>query len=108
MDVEQGQSIYNVIVRDISYCGVAFIEPMVEESQLDASKPFALHLYDEGEDGERLVGIFRGKITNQQKIDSGILNGCEIAADHASELQKYIANKQIEELRGKKLRNYLN
>lgn len=101
MDVEQDSNIFSVIVRDLSYCGVSFVEPL-EATQLDPNKPFTLHLTDDSEEGENLIGLFTGKITNQQEIDQGILNGCELAADHASALQKYIAIKQLEQIRGKK------
>lgn len=101
MDVEQDSNVFSVIVRDLSYCGVSFVEPM-ETTQLDPSKPFTLHLIEDSEEGENLVGLFTGKISNQQEIDQGILNGCELASEHASALQKYIAIKQLEQIRGKK------
>ena len=60
---------------------------------------------DTNEDGEDyLVAKLTGRINNQKDYDEGIiLCGCILAADHASELQRYIANKQIEAIRGKKI-----
>ena len=64
-----------------------------------------IYLTDTNEDGEDyLVAKLTGRINNQKDYDEGrILCGCILAADHASELQRYIANKQIEAIRGKSL-----
>ncbi len=99
MNVEQGGNIYSVIVRDISYCGVALIEPL--GAQLNTKAKFILNFVDDNEDGEEyLVARLFGKINNQKEHDGGgVLSGCVLSPDHASFLQKYIATKQIESLR---------
>lgn len=104
MEVEQGEKVYSVIVRDLSYCGVGFVEPL--GAQLDENQEFILHLIDEDDEGEEvLVAKIRGRINNRKDFgNGGVLNGCTIAADHASFLQKYIATKQIEAIRGKRPR----
>lgn len=102
MNVEQDDNMYSVIVKDLSYCGVAFTEPL--GAQLDSKRPFILHLVENGDDGEVLIGKFACEIRNQKEEESGaVTSGCIIYADHAPFLQRYIANKQIEEIRGKKV-----
>ena len=103
MNVEQNGQIYPVIVRDLSYCGIAFLEQA--QAAVDPDKAFVINLTDTNEDGEDyLVAKLTGRINNQKDYDEGrILCGCILAADHASELQRYIANKQIEAIRGKKI-----
>ena len=102
MDVEQGDKRYSVIVRDLSYCGVAFVEPL--GAQLDTKEEFILHLIDKDDEGNEItIAKIRGRINNQKDNENGgVLNGCTIAADHAAFLQKYIATKQIEAIRGKR------
>ncbi|MBR4708069.1 MAG: hypothetical protein IKP29_08445 [Pseudobutyrivibrio sp.] len=101
MDVEQMDNMYSVIVKDISYCGVAILEPM--GAQIDPDDYFLLHLIDYDQDGQtHPVAEITAKIANQKVNEDGsVFSGCSILADHASFLQQYIANKQIEELRAK-------
>ena len=103
MDIEQGEEMHSVIVRDLSYCGVAFIEPL--RLKLDLQKPFVLHLVDEDDEGNELViGKIHGYIINIKEDESaGVLYRCNIDAKHYAFLQKYIANKQIEAIRGRRL-----
>ena len=101
MDVEQMDNMYSIIVKDISYCGVAIVEPM--GSQIDPDEYFLLHLIDYDQDGNtRPVAEITAKIANQKENEDGsVFSGCAILADHASFLQQYIANKQREDLRAK-------
>ncbi|SEK58792.1 hypothetical protein SAMN02910377_01250 [Pseudobutyrivibrio ruminis] len=100
MDVEQDDIMYSVIVRDLSYCGVGFVEPL--GSQIDPNREFILHLLEDTDDGEREVGKFFGRIINQKEDENGgVFSGCTISSDHAAFLQRYIATKQIEAIRGK-------
>ena len=103
MDIEQGEEMHSVIVRDLSFCGVAFIEPL--RLKLDLQKPFVLHLVDEDDEGNELViGKIHGYIINIKEDESGgVLYRCNIDAKHYAFLQKYIANKQIEAIRGRRL-----
>ena len=100
MNIEQNGEKISVIVRDLSYCGIAFVESA--ETPVDPDKAFTINLIDTDEDGnEYLVAKLTGRINNQKEIDDGkILCGCILAADHASDLHRYIANKQIEAIRG--------
>ena len=99
MEIEQQDKMYSVIVRDLSYCGVGFVEPL--GSQIDPNIEFILHLTENSEDGEKLVGKFRGRIHNQKDDENGgVFSGCTFSSDHASFLQRYIASKQIEAIRG--------
>jgi hypothetical protein len=103
MNIEQGDEMYSVIVRDLSYCGVAFVEPL--GAQLDPDKEFILHLTDTDEDGnEVLVERIAGRINNQDVDENGgIFYGGNLDPKKAAFLQKYLANKQIEILRGHRL-----
>ncbi len=103
MSIEQDGEVHTVIVRDLSYCGVAFEEP--SGSKIDPSKAFVLKLIDTTPEGEEyLVARLTGRINNQkEKEDGGVVSGCILAADHASELQRYIATKQIDMIRGKRI-----
>ena len=99
MEVEQDDTMYSVIVRDLSYCGVGFVEPL--GSQIDPKREFILHLAEDTDDGEKIIGRFFGKIINQKDdVNGGIFSGCTISSDHAEFLQRYIATKQIEAIRG--------
>ncbi len=103
MDVEQDDNIYSVIVKDISYCGVAIVEPM--GAQINPDEYFMLHLVDYASDGVHPVAEITAKIANQKVNEDGsVFSGCSIIADHASFLQQFIANKQIEELRAKNIK----
>ena len=103
MKLEQEGKLYSVIVRDLSYCGMAFAE--TSENQINPTMPFVLHLTDNDEDGkELLVSKIKGKVHNQKATEKGeILYGCVIAPEHAAFLQKYVATKQIEAIRGARL-----
>lgn len=101
MKIEQQDQTYTVVVRDLSYCGVSFVEP--NGAQVQKGMPFTLHLSENSEDGEKLIGAFTGKILNQRTLDSGaVVSGCILSASHASFLQRYIATKQMEEISGKR------
>ncbi|WP_028243906.1 PilZ domain-containing protein [Pseudobutyrivibrio ruminis] len=103
MSIVQGENAYQVLVKDLSYCGVAIEE--VNTTRLDANKAFVLMLTDKKADGEDyLVAKLTGRINNQkEKEDGTVVSGCILSADHAAELQRYIANKQIELIRGQRL-----
>ena len=71
-------------------------------SQIDPNREFILHLLEDTDDGEREVGKFFGRIINQKEDENGgVFSGCTISSDHAAFLQRYIATKQIEAIRGK-------
>ncbi|SDH35288.1 hypothetical protein SAMN05421493_101371 [Pseudobutyrivibrio sp. 49] len=102
MDIQQNGEILRVIVRDLSYCGLGFIEP--GESKVKLGVPFILFLMEDTDDGEKLIGKFTGKVINQRELPAGgIFSGCVLSADHSSFLQRYIAMKQMEQLSGKKM-----
>ncbi len=99
MKIEQQGQTYTVVVRDLSYCGVSFVEP--NGSQVQKNVPFSLYLTEDSDEGEKMVGTFTGKILNQRTMDSGaVVSGCILSASHASYLQRYIAIKQMEKLSG--------
>ena len=99
MEVEQDGHTFLTFVRDLSYCGVSLSE--MTDERLDPEKKFVLHFTEETGDGEKYIGDFEGKIVNQKEKENGqIVSGCVLASYHASFLQKYIATKQIESLRG--------
>lgn len=100
MKVIQDDKVYPVIVKDLSYCGVAIEE--LNGSEIDKDKAFVLMLTDTDADGvEFLVAKLTGRVNNQKETGNGsVVSGCILAADHASDLQRYIANKQIAEIRG--------
>ena len=101
MKLEQQGQTYTVVVRDLSYCGVSFVEP--NGAQVQKGMPFTLHLSENSDDGEKLIGAFTGKILNQRTLDSGaVVSGCILSASHASFLQRYIAAKQMEQISGKR------
>ncbi|MCR5417215.1 MAG: PilZ domain-containing protein [Pseudobutyrivibrio sp.] len=101
MIVEQNGEKYNVVVKDISYCGVGFVEP--KEGKLDPNEPFVLHLMETTKDNENIVlGKFGGKILYQKSLESGgVFSGCVLGSQHADYLQKYVATKQLEIISGK-------
>ncbi len=101
MDIEQNGEKQSVIVRDISYCGMSFIEP--DNNEVETGTEFVLYLTDTMDDEERLVGTFNGKILNKRNSSGGqVICGCVISAEHAAFLQRYIAMKQMEIISGKK------
>ncbi|SFH57354.1 PilZ domain-containing protein [Pseudobutyrivibrio sp. OR37] len=99
MTVEQNEKFYTVIVKDISYCGVAIEELGV--SKLDTKQEFILHFSETDLDGnDKPVGEFWGRVKTQKNNENGsVVSGCVFSADHASFLQKYIATKQIERMK---------
>lgn len=100
MDIEQNGEIFRVIVRDLSYCGLGFIEP--GESKVNVGVPFILFLAEDTKDGEKLIGKFKGKVINQRELPAGgVFSGCVLSADHSTFLQRYIAMKQMEQLGGR-------
>lgn len=102
MDIQQDGEIHKVVVRDLSYCGVGFIE-YSETSNIKMGEPFELFLVEDTKDGENLVGKFTGKVINQRELPAGgIFNGCVLSAAHSNFLQRYIAMKQLEQISGKK------
>jgi hypothetical protein len=101
MKIEQGGEEYQVIVRDLSYCGVGFYEPL--GSKVQKGMPFLLHLSESSDDGDRLVCKLTGKILHQREHEAGgLISGCVLSSQHASFLQRYIAIKQMEEISGRK------
>lgn len=100
MDVRQNGKNLNILVKDISYCGIGFIE--FGESKLDPNAPFVLMLTDEEDGNKVLVGKITGKVIRQETTEGGVtLSGCIVAKDHYAFLQKYLAIKQLEQIRGK-------
>ncbi len=101
MDVEQGGTTYSVVVNDLSYCGVSFLEPL--GAQINPDEPFVLSLAESSKDGDIVVAKVRGKILHQREDESGgVFSGCVLSPEHAAFLQKYVAIKQMESISGKK------
>lgn len=101
MKIDQQGQTFTVIVRDLSYCGVSFVEP--SGSQIQTGMPFILHLSENSEKGEKELAELTGKILNQRTLDSGaVVSGCILSASHAAYLQRYIAVKQMEQITGKR------
>jgi len=100
MDVRQGGKTHRLLVKDISYCGVGFVE--YGESQLSADEPFVLFLSDEEDGKDVLVGKFTGKMVRQDVLENGVtISGCIFASDHYPFLQKYLAVKQMQQINSK-------
>lgn len=100
MTIEQGDDSYIVIVRDLSYCGVGFFEPV--SGKVQKGMPFILHLTESTDNGDKLVCKLTGKILHQREEEGGLVSGCVLSAQHASFLQRYIAIKQMEQISGRK------
>ncbi len=99
MHIHQDGKFHTVIVRDLSYCGVGFVES--GKSNIEKGKPFILFLTEETENGEKIIGKFVGKVINQRELPAGgVFSGCVLAAKHSAFLQRYIAKKQIEQING--------
>jgi len=98
MSVEQDDSIYPVIVKDLSYCGVAVSE--LGTKNINPDKPFILRLVENVDGQDVFVGNFVAKVVNQMENNGNTVYGCELASKHAGFLQKYIARKQMEILNG--------
>lgn len=106
MTIEQGEQKFVVLVRDMSYCGVGFVNLSPEE--IDRKKPFILNLVEKDEDKSFTVGKFIGKVHRVYEQENGSTTyGCIIAEKHAEFLQRYIALKQMEAINGKKAFNSL-
>ncbi len=102
MDIQQGGKIIKVVVRDLSYCGLGFIEPT--ESKIKVGEPFILFLVEDTDEGDKLIGKFKGKVINQRELPAGgIFSGCVISSEHSTFLQRYIAMKQMEQISGRKM-----
>ncbi|MBR5636344.1 MAG: PilZ domain-containing protein [Pseudobutyrivibrio sp.] len=101
MQLQQEGSFHTVIVRDLSYCGIGFIEP--GKSSVEVGKSFILFLTEDTEDGEKIVGKFVGKVINQRDLPAGgVFSGCILSAQHSTFLQRYIAMKQLEQISGRR------
>ena len=101
MDVEQNGQSYSVVVKDLSYCGVSFLEPL--GSQINPEEPFILKLSEDSEKGDEIVASIKGKILHQREAESGgVFSGCVLSPEHAAYLQKYVAIKQMERISGKR------
>ena len=106
MLVQQEGMFHTVLVRDLSYCGVGFIEH--GPSELKVGVPFILCLLEHNDDGVKMIDKFSGEIINQRPLpDGGTFSGCTLSDKHAIYLQRYIATKQLEELSGKRQRPYV-
>lgn len=101
MKIEQQGEVYTVVVRDLSYCGLSFVEP--NGAHVQKGMPFVLNLVETAENGDKEIGKITGKILNQRELEDGaVISGCIISANHATMLQRYIAIKQIEQISGKR------
>lgn len=101
MEIQQGGEMIKVVVRDLSYCGLGFVEP--GESKIKEGEPFILFLVESTDEGDKLVGKFKGKVINQRELPAGgVFSGCVISSEHSTFLQRYIALKQMEQISGKK------
>ena len=102
MELEQGDSKFIILVREISYCGFSFIN--LTKTDIDASRPFILKLIERDGDKSFTVGKFIGKVHRVEEPENGNkIYGCVLAEKHEAQLQKYIAMKQMEALTGKKV-----
>ena len=101
MEIEQDGDKFPVVVRDISYCGMSFIEP--DGKEVEPGTIFTLYLTEKDEEGEKLIGTFDAKILNKRTIKTGqVICGCVISAEYAAMLQKFVIIKQMEKVRGRK------
>ncbi len=102
MEVQQKGTTYKVIVRDLSYCGIGLLER--GESKLDVKEPFILFLSERNKDKEVIVGKITAKIIRQEKTENGdTISGCITAKGHYNFLQRYIAIKQMERIKGESM-----
>ena len=100
MEIRQNDVTYNILVRDISYCGIGLQE--LGDSKLNMKDPFVLFLTEN--DGKRdvLIGKITGRVVRQEKLENGMtISGCITADSNHSFLQKYVATKQMELVSGK-------
>ncbi|MCR5581796.1 MAG: PilZ domain-containing protein [Pseudobutyrivibrio sp.] len=101
MEIEQDDTKYMVLVKDLSYCGFSFIN--LTPAEFDPSRVFLLHIIERDGDKSYLVGKFIGKVLREQPSKEGpTVYGCILHDKHAAALQKYVAMKQMEKLNGKK------
>ena len=101
MELEQGEEKFQILVREISYCGFSFIN--LSPNDVDTTRPFILHIIERDDDKSFTIGKFIGKVHRvEEKEGSGTIYGCILAEKHANQLQRYIAMKQMEALTGKK------
>ena len=100
MEIEQKNKNFNVLIKDLSYCGLGIMEK--GESKIDVNEPFTLHLTESRGSENRLVAKIVAKVIRQEEIEGGyIKSGCIIAKGHYNFLQRYVATKQMENLQGK-------
>ncbi len=101
MFVEQDGESFDVIVSDLSYCGVGIMEK--KESKIKKGVPFVLSLTEtEGEEEKLVCKIVAKKINEREPSKGIIVSGCVISSQNADFLQRYVAMKQLEQLNGKK------
>ncbi len=101
MTLEQGESKYLVLLKDLSYCGLSFVNLSPEEP--DYSQPFLIHLTEKNEDKSFLIAKIITKVHRSHETKDGItVYGCIVHEKHANLLQRYIALKQMEAVNGKR------
>ncbi|QFJ55455.1 PilZ domain-containing protein [Pseudobutyrivibrio xylanivorans] len=101
MNIEMDGQYYNVLIRDMSYCGVGFVNP--ESLNISKGQPFFLHLTDFDSKGEPVeLARLVCKVVNTREKNGVTTSGCIISSNHAQFLQRYIAKKQMEEISGKR------
>ncbi|MBR5636343.1 MAG: hypothetical protein IKW81_05360 [Pseudobutyrivibrio sp.] len=102
MELVQGDEKFPILVREISYCGFSFINLSLND--IDINRPFVLTLIERDEDRSFTIGKFIGKVHRVEEVKGGSnIYGCVLADKHATQLQKYVAMKQLEALNGKKV-----
>ncbi len=101
MEIEQNDEKFQVLVREISYCGFSFIN--LSPNEFNEKQQFLLVLIERDGDKHFTVGKFIGKVHRVEKAPNGAnIYGCILHEKHAAKLQKYVAMKQLEFLNGKK------
>ena len=101
MELEQGEEKFQILVREISYCGFSFVN--LSPNDVDPARPFILNIIERDEDKSFSIGKFIGKVHRvEEQSGGGKIYGCVLADKHANQLQRYIAMKQMEALTGKK------
>lgn len=101
MLLQQDGKFHNIVVKDLSYCGMGFVQQGI--CTVKSGEPFTLFLTENKADGEKVVGKFIGKVVNTRELEDGYtFCGCILSSEHAVFLQRFIARKQMEELRGRR------
>ena len=99
MEILQDGRKVNVLVQDISYCGLRILER--GGSQLDKEQPFIVALIDDNKGERKPVINLDAKIVRQKVFENGdVESGCIIAKGQQDFLQRYVAIKQMERIRG--------